>query len=267
MWGAIVCLILFLAPGATAAAPKKIVTLNPSLTETLFELGLGSSIVGTVDASDFPEAAKKIERIGSYGRPNVEKIIKLKPDVVLTFKEGIDRITPTLKRANIRLLIFESRSAKDYPEMVKTLGQEFGLIAKAEEHLKKWHAEWQVPPAKNANGKVLLQLEGTPLIVAGGDSFLTEILNRCGFSNAFGDHKGYPTISKEAVSAKKVDFIAVLMENVTDQTRESIQKNWASSPLTRNISVVFYDSHRLSRLGPGLPGEARKFCQALKEAR
>ncbi|MEQ1876611.1 MAG: helical backbone metal receptor [Bdellovibrionia bacterium] len=248
---------------AAAAPPKRIVTLNPAVTEILFEMGLGETIVGTVDASDYPEAAKKIKRVGGYGRPNVEVIIELKPDLVLTFKEGIDTVSGTFERRKIKLTALESRSLSDFPAMVKKIGEQTEAKAAAEDVIKKWNLSWDKIKPSAQKRSVLLQLEGTPLIVAGGDSFLSEILGRCGHVNAFEKKNGYPTVSSETVYAKKFDSVVVLKENLAETEREAISKMWDKQPPGKKRAVLYYDPHVLSRLSPRLPQEAAAFCKTL----
>src|SRR5690606_29289418 len=107
------------------AGEIKIVSLNPALTEILFDLGLGKNIIGTSSFSNYPKEAKKIQTVGSYLKPSIEKIIRLKPTHILVFKEGDPTIEESFKRANLNYILFESRTLKDFENTILTLSKLF----------------------------------------------------------------------------------------------------------------------------------------------
>ncbi|HEX4922455.1 MAG TPA: helical backbone metal receptor [Bdellovibrionales bacterium] len=257
--------LLVLTSTASGAADPRLVTLNPAVTEIVFALGHGNKIVGTVNESDEPSEAKALTRVGSYGRPNLEKIIQLKPTAVITFREGIDQVSGTLKRAGIKLLVIEGKTLSDFSKIVTTVGEELAAQDRARTLIEAWDKEWAALEKHPQNPSLVLQLERTPLIIAGGGTFLSEIVSRCGFKNAFAHLNGYPTLSREAIYKKRIDLLVVLMEKLSDSDKEGIRKSWKASPLSKDTPVLFYDPHRLSRLAPALPGEAKRLCKALRE--
>jgi ABC-type Fe3+-hydroxamate transport system substrate-binding protein len=261
MMSHLVLILLFCLPAK--AEPKRIITLNPSLTEIVYALKKDTLLVGTIESSDYPEAAKELIRVGSYGKPNIEKIIELKPDVVITFSEGIDQITPQLKRAKIKLLALKGSSLTDFPKIIETLSEELDAKEQSQKLLKDWNEQWaQLKKAKKP-ASLLLQLELTPLIVAGHGNFLSEILDRCGYKNAFKNKKGYPTISWEALHGKKIDLVVAMMEDMSRAKLKDIKEKWSSLPPFKNTQVLFYNPHTISRLGPRLPLEAKDFCESV----
>src|SRR5215475_8698705 len=98
------CALLWCA--SAHAESRRIVSLAPSVTETLFAVGAGSDVVGTTDLSDFPPEAQKIDRVGSYLKPNVEAVIAHRPDVVIAVpspgnREAVDALT----RLGLRVVV------------------------------------------------------------------------------------------------------------------------------------------------------------------
>lgn len=262
----LVALYIIALSALAAAAEPRVITLNPAATEIVFALGHGNSLVGTVNESDEPKAAMAIARIGSYGRPNVEKIIQLKPTVVFTFREGIDHVGGTLERAGIKLIVLDGKELDDYPQIVESIGNELGAHSKARSLVESWKKEWAALNKSPQSASLVLQLERAPLIVAGGDTFLSQIVSRCGLKNAFAHLNGYPTLSREAIHERPSDLIVVLIEKLSPGDRSSIRETWKASPLSKSKKILFYDPHRLSRLTPALAGESKRFCKALTDA-
>jgi ABC-type Fe3+-hydroxamate transport system substrate-binding protein len=257
--------ILILSTQRSMASTWRVITLNPSLTEIIYALDRAGSIVGTVEESDYPENAKKIARIGSYGKPNIEKIIELKPHFVVTFKEGYDEVTPQLNRAKIELLTFDGRGIGDFKKIVTELGERLNAADRAKRLISEWDRQWNSIQKIPKPLSVVIQLEQSPLIVAGGDTFISQILGGCGYANTFQNLKSYPAISLESIHSRNIDIVLILMERLSSETQTQISSHWKKVPNLSKKKILFYDPHRLSRLAPGLPEEAKALCLKLGE--
>ena len=241
-----------------ASEPKRIVSLSPTATEILFEMGVGALVVGTAEASDYPPEARGIERVGPYHQPNKEKLVRLKPDLVIIFREGMDQIRPFLRRARIQFLELEGRRLGDYENLVATLGKTLGREEKATRMIGEWKKEWsRIEQPREKKGAALV-LETNPLTLAGRETFLSDIIERCGHRNAFANFGGYPQVSRERFLIQKGLDLIVLIS--ADQLQGRTIFEQIKKPTIKVSPSDF------SILGPRLPSLARDLCQKIRAA-
>ena len=127
----LIWLVVFLIFGLTRVfsqtVPQRIISLSPNLTEMIYDLGAKDRLVGDTDYCQFPAEAKKKEKIGGWINPNFEKIVSLKPDLVVALKFH-DKAVNTLKKLNIPVVVFNCDSVKyileTYTQLGKLLGRE-----------------------------------------------------------------------------------------------------------------------------------------------
>ncbi len=257
-------LLLFATPSfADKSTDKRIVALTPAPVETIFALNAGQLLVGASEYSDAPEAAKKIPRVGAYGKPNLEKIIALKPTLVVTSKEGADNTSSIMKRTGIQWHAFNTKSAKEYPAMVRELGTLLDRKEEAEILATNWQKNWNKPAKPKRSLNVLLQLEIAPAIFSGGDTFLSEALTRCGHKNAAGHHSGYPVLSRETL-VKLAPHATLILTALRSGLKDEAEKFWSSIPLKTPTAVLVHDPKDVTILGPRLPDVANDLCKALE---
>lgn len=247
------------------AEEVRVVSLSPAITEVLFNLGLGKNIVGTSSFSSFPESAKNIPTVGSYLSPSIEKIIRLKPTHVLVFKEGDPSIEESLKKAKLNFVVLESRNLEDFENMVKELGNIFKVEKESKKILNTWTTDWsKLEATSRSKEKIMLQVDQSPIYIAGQDTFLSKSFERCGFVNAFDNLNGYKKVQLEAVMNRKPEIILVV--GMLDQTGhfEVVKDFWKSNPATKNSKIIKGNGDILSRLSPRLPKEVIKICSQIK---
>ncbi len=245
-------------------ADDRIVSLNPTLTEILFDLDLGNRIVGTTTFSNFPDAAKKIKTIGSYSKPSLEKIIELKPTHVLAFIEGDPEIVASLKKAKTPLFSYAARNLGDYVNILTELGGLFNKQTRANTLIKNWNENWDKVKKINIGKTAIIQVDHDPIYLAGGDTFISQSFERCGVKNAFDTTPGYKTIQIESLGKAKPQIV-LFVGNVPNKTLIlNIENFWEANPLSKNIPVFIGDANVLSRLGPRLPGGILSFCQQVR---
>lgn len=253
--------IVFLSIHLSAKTPERIVSLSPALTEILFHMGLGNKIVGTSEHSNSPKAAKQITRIGAFQNPNIEKIISLKPDIVLAFREGRDTISAQLKRAQLPLVSLPSHKIDDYEIILNRIGTLFHKKEKTKKLKKEWKKSWKkLKPSKKAR-RILIQLDHNPLIVAAKNTFLSEIIKRCGHKNAIKKLKGYPILQIETVIQSKPDTLLIVDVSKNKATKSDINKFWKKT--LPKAQIFWEESGHISQLRPRLPQEAQKLCERL----
>lgn len=146
------------------APPKRIVTMLPSVTETVCALGACDRIVATDDYSDWPESVKRLPKAGGLYNPNPELIVSLKPDLVLVSKYG--RLYETLERAGLTVYAVRTETYEDIFKTVRTLGRLLGLEAEAERLVAQIQKEVYQEEARAAKARsrprVYYEIDPTP---------------------------------------------------------------------------------------------------------
>lgn len=202
-------LLLFFPPAASAY--ERIISTRPNVTEILFALGLGNKVVGVTSFCRYPEAAQKIEKIGAYQNRSFEKILSLRPDLVVLVPDATTpKLETFLERAGIPLLIVPADSLADIyssirmiakANLVENAGE--ALIQKIQTDLQKQHEAIASLPRK----KTIMILQRRPLIAAGPSTFLGELLTLAGGDNVVTSKLPYPQLSQEFVLGRKIDTL------------------------------------------------------------
>jgi iron complex transport system substrate-binding protein len=211
-----------LQAAATKPAAKKapgtirIVSLSPSTTEMVFLLGMGDSLVGVTDYCDYPPEAKQIERVGGFGKPSVEKLLALAPDLVVA--SGCDRgnVLPVLQKAGIRTLDVKIKSIDDMFQALRDIGDATNRRQRADQHVAAMQAELKAvaerlpDPKQSPPPRVFVELWDDPLDTIGGDAFLDDVIARAGGVNVAHDlPQPHVRISAEKVIEWDPDVIII----------------------------------------------------------
>lgn len=205
------CCALFTAT-LQAKPAQRIVALSPHLVEQLYSLGVGDRIVGTTDHADYPEAAKNIPRVGNYTQLQIEKILALKPDLVLAWTDGNPPADLTkLRQLGLTLVDSNPLQLTDIAKELRLLGQLTGAEAEAEQQAQLMEQGLE-ELEKNYAGKtkvtVFYELWQQPLSTVAQQAWPQQQLELCGaanpFANAIGD---YPQVSLEHVIASQPQLI------------------------------------------------------------
>ncbi len=171
--------------------PQRIVTLAPSLTELVFAAGGGASLVATSALSDYPPAARTIARVGDAGRLDVERVIALKPDLVLFWQRGnTSRQLEQLEAAGIRLFHLEPRRLADVARAIERLGTLLGHEAEANRRANEMRAALERLRAAHAGAApvtVFYQVWRQPLMTINGKQLIDDIITLCGGRNVFAE--------------------------------------------------------------------------------
>ncbi|WNS80248.1 ABC transporter substrate-binding protein [Domibacillus sp. DTU_2020_1001157_1_SI_ALB_TIR_016] len=255
------------------AAPKRIVTLAPSNTEIVYELGLGEEVVGVSDNDTYPEDVKNKEKVGGM-EFNVEKIISLKPDLVLAHdsagaaaETGIQQ----LRDAGIDVLVINNAASID--EMYQSfelIGEATGTTAEAETEVKELKAgfadlEEKASSIKEENEKsVFFEVDPT-LYTAGNGTFLNEIFDMLHINNTMADQEGWPQVTEEAVIEKNPDVILLNYGGYVENAVNGVLKRegWSNVNAVKNKEVFEVNADLTSRTGPRLVEGAEAIAEAV----
>ncbi|UCD35445.1 MAG: cobalamin-binding protein [Nitrospiraceae bacterium] len=238
---------------AHAEAPRRIVSLAPSITEILFATGLGDRVVGVTTFCDYPEEARGKTRIGGMSNPSLEAVVSLRPDMVLFTTDGNPReFEEKLSRMGIRTYVFESLRIPELPGGIRNMGDALGeterfsaLAARIEQRI-----EGLKKTGKGKQHSVLFIVWPEPLIVAGADTAVNDALNLLGARNiAAGAQGRYPKYSLEEIFHQSPDIIFIGKGEGMREISGGLLKRLSHVPAVK-YGKVFYVSDRLFRLSP-----------------
>ena len=255
----------------TVAKPAlRIISLAPSVTELLFAAGGGSRVVGAVNYSDFPEAAKRIPRIGSNREIDMELLISLKPDLIVAWRHNSsDRQIEMVRQLGIPVFQSDAQTLDAIPDSVERLGQLMGTDAAAKTAaaaLRTQLASLRKQYAGRAPVRVFYQVWDKPLYTLSGKHILTDAMHLCGGVNIF---------DKLAVTAPVVTLESVLQENpeVIIATAEKnyggvlLWKPYGTMTAVSRNNLFTLDGHLLNRAGPRMIQGTATMCEVLEQAR
>ncbi|WP_075794486.1 cobalamin-binding protein [Massilia putida] len=259
--------------GATVTVAKpaqRVISLAPHVTELLFAAGGGSHVVGVVSYSDFPPEAKNIPEIGSNREVDLERIMAMKPDLIVVWRHGSsERQIDMLQKLGIPMFHSEPQKLEDIADNVQKLGQLMGTDAvagPAATSLRSQIASLRSRYAKRPVVRSFYQVWDKPLYTLSGRHIVSDALRLCGGENIF---------DKLPVTAPVVSIEAVLQENpeAIFATAEknyggvSLWKPYGTLTAVRNDNLFTIDGNLLNRSGPRMIAGAAQLCEKLELAR
>jgi iron complex transport system substrate-binding protein len=243
------------------AVPTRIVSLSPATTELLFALGLGSSIVGRTDYCDFPTEALKIPSVGSGPLEGInrEAILRLQPDLVLCKSDSHEPLIKTFGSLNIPILALGSERFRELCDETTLIASFTHREKEAEQMVDQWKVRLEVIKRAVATigtterPRVFYQVWDEPLMTAGPDSFIGELLEIAGLHNIFSDLANrYTRVSTEVVLERDPEVILAPASHSSEVTLESFVRRpgWQEISAVRNHRIHLIDGDRVSRCGP-----------------
>jgi iron complex transport system substrate-binding protein len=242
-------------PGAPDI-PQRIISLAPSITETLFAVGAGDKVVGVTNYCNYPEDAKQLPKVGDSAVIDFEKVVSLKPDLVIaTYDWSPREAVEKIESLGLRTLIVHTKNFTDMLDSIVAIGEAVGSEKEASALSSRLRSGWGEiqPTVTPASGPHVLLLYGVnPLVAAGKGSLGDELIRQAGGANVFGDSdKAYVTTDYEKVIALGPDVIVQVA--MGSETNEEALENWArwtSIPAVREGRVFVLDPDLVTRPGP-----------------
>lgn len=253
------------------APAKRIVTLAPSLTELLFTINKGDTVVGTVEYSDYPEAAKSIPRIGNFQSFSVESVLRLEPDLILTWKySGGRNALIQLQKIGIPVFVSEPTTIEDVGETLTKLGlltgSETAEVAKQAFRNKLQHLRTRY--STEIPVSVFYQIWNDPLQTVNKQHLISQIIDLCGGSNSFGDLKTLaPVVSHEAVIHRDPQVIIVSDANKDIALATSQWEKWTSLTAVQHRQIHTVNPDLLHRHTTRILDGALQLCKKLEVSR
>jgi len=251
---------------------KRIATLSPGATELAFAAGAGDKVVAVVNYSDYPEAALKLPLVGNHTRIDLEALLALKPDLVITWRTGNPPAQMEMLRAlGLPMFAIEPRTFEGVSKVIEQLstlaGTEQEGFAEAE-RFRKGIAEIAEQYRDAEPVPVFYQVWQTPLMTINDNHLIGKVIQLCGGVNVFGDMpRLVPRISAEVVlEADPHAIITGSVEGIEDNQLDR-WKSYTGMTAVANKNLFFVPASPISRPTPRLLEASRDICQRLDVAR
>jgi iron complex transport system substrate-binding protein len=256
----------------TLAQPaQRIVSLSPHVTELLFAAGAGGLIVGTVNYSDYPAAARSIPRVGDNRQVDIERIVAMKPDLLVVWRHNASaRQMEQLRALGIPLFYSEPHKLEDIPETLLKLGRLAGTEERARQNageLRRTLADLGARYSRRPLVRVFYQVWDRPLYTLNDKHIVNDAIRLCGGENIF---------AKLPVPAPTVTVEAVLQEDpeaiVSGERQEGASgldhwKKYANMTAVRRGNLIGIDRDLLNLPGPRIVNGAAALCDKLEQVR
>ncbi len=249
---------------------RRIVSLAPSATETVYALGAEDRLVGVTSFCNYPSEAQRKEKVGSYYLPSLEKIVAAKPDLVVLSAPGQEQIQTKLEGLGLKVLVLNPRTSGETLESFRLLGKALDLEARAESLVLRVRAQLDSVRAKaqaqTDHPLVFVEIDSAPLFTCGGKSFLGELVRIAGGRNLFEDlPRDYAVVSAERVVTGKPDVILIVHPNA--KARDVKERlGWGAIPAVKENRVYDgLDEDVLTRPGPRIGLAAEILREKLNE--
>jgi iron complex transport system substrate-binding protein len=249
---------------------QRVIALAPHVTELLFAAGGAEKIVGAVNYSDYPEAAKQIPRVGDNRQIDMERLLAMKPDLLVIWRHGTsERQIDQLRQLGIPMFHSEPKKldqiADNLEKMGKLLGTETVANAAATE-LRQKLASLRVQYAGRPPVRTFYQVWDKPLYTLNGEHIVSDALKVCGGQNIFADQKvTAPVVSVESVL--EADPEAVFATAEKDYGGVNLWRPYQNLKATRQGNLFTIDGNLLNRAGPRMVAGTAALCEKLEEAR
>ena len=261
------------AGGTTTTLPapaRRIISLAPHLTELLFAAGAGDRLVGVSAYSDHPPAALAIARIGDSHAFDIERILALRPDLLVGWDAGnAPRHIAQLRRLGIPVHLEGAERLDDIGAALERLGRLAGTEAAAHEAARRYGerlADLRARHVGAARVRVFHQVWDEPLMTINGRHPVSDLIAACGGENVFAESPALvPVVSREAVLRAAPEVITAAEADDGDPL--AAWRRWPTLPAVAAGRLVRLPADAVSRLSPRLLEAAEPLCEAIEAAR
>jgi iron complex transport system substrate-binding protein len=198
-------------PGSSPATPsltvhpQRIVSLVPSATELIYEVGAGQTLVGVTINDDYPPAVASLPRVGDQ-TIDPERLLELRPDLVVLDTE-FNRDQTQLERLRLPVLALRSQRLSDIADNMELLGQRLGRSRDGRAAAQRFRQALAEVPRVARPQKVLIEVWGSPLMTVGAQTLPDDLLNQLGLTNVYADQNGYFQVDPEDVVRRQPELI------------------------------------------------------------
>ena len=257
----------------TLAQPaQRIVTLAPHATELVFAAGAGERIVGASDYSDYPPAANAIPRIGGSQQVDTERLLALRPDLLVAWQGGNgERQLEALRRLGVPIYRSEPRRLADIPDEVERLGKLTGTEASAQAAAAAMRTRLAALAERSRNKapvRVFYQVWDQPLYTLNGRQIVSDAIRLCGGINVFAGLAALaPTVGVEAVLQENPEVIVRGGNGGEEAPGLAMWRRYPALLATQRGNLYTVRSDWMTRAGPRMIDGAEALCGLLEQAR
>jgi iron complex transport system substrate-binding protein len=239
--------------------PQRVVSLAPSITEIIFAIGQEHRLQGVTRFSDYPVAAALLPKVGSYVRPDLERIVALNPDLCIATKDGNPkRVIDRLQSLNIPVYAVDPRNLDKVMVTILDIGSLFDASESAKAlvesmRLRVQHIKRLVENARS-RPRVFFQIGISPIVSIGTDSFIHELIVLAGGKNVAAGSVAYPRFSREQVLvlSPEVFIITSMARGAVFEKVKADWSRWPNMPAVRDQRIHLVDSNVFDRPSPRL---------------
>ena len=255
-----------------AKPAQRIVALAPHIAETLFAAGAGDNLVGTVDYSDYPPAAKQVQRVGGYSRIDLEAVVALKPELVIAWESGNNMAqAEKLRSLGLKVYVSQPNRMEDIARQIERYGQLAGTEAIASGEARRFRERLAALQAANAGKprvRTFYQIWKAPLMTVGGPQIISDAMRICGGENIFGHlTQMAPRVGIESVI--EADPEAIVATGMGDAKPEWLDDwhQWKRMTAVQRSNLFHINPDIMQRHTPRILDGTAKLCDFLDVAR
>jgi vitamin B12 transport system substrate-binding protein len=251
---------------------QRIIALAPHIVESLYAIGAGQQIIGTTAHADYPKGAEGILQVGNYARLQIEKIIQLKPDVIIAWKTG----NPTddlarLEKYQLKVIYSDPQILEDVAEELIMLGKITGREAAANTIAEQYLAKLQKIRQTYTNQSkvsVFYELWSRPLRTVANKAWPQQQIELCGASNPFADAKDdYPSIGLEQVLVTLPQVVVQPSQHSSDSPDSLNWPQWQHIPAVKHNFIFHPNADKVHRMTTRMLDEVLILCEQIDTAR
>lgn len=255
--------LLLLACCAQALAVERVVSLAPSLSEIVVELGAADLLVGVLDSGDRPAALATVPSVGQYGQLNMERLLSLKPDLILLWPGSINSAQrDQLQRLSIPVYVAEPHSLEQLTTQVQAIAEQLGRAdtgRQLADQLRQRLAQLRQRYQRAEPLRVFYQVWNRPLYTVGGGQIISDALSVCGARNVFDDLKlPAPQVSIESVLQRNPEVILA-----GDQPQLEAWKAWPQVAAVAQGRLLLVPDKGLERPSGQMLEALARLCQVI----
>ncbi len=271
----IVCLVLALWPAAVLSGdnkqvtdllgrqvtipvnPQRVVALAPSVTEIIYALGAEDKLSGATRFSDYPEPARNLPKVGSYVHLDLERIVALRPDLCIAVKDGNPKhVISKVEALGISVFAVNPIDLESVMETISAIGGLIGARPAASRVVGDMHrriaAVRLALDGVDTRPRVFFQIGIDPIVSAGSDTFINELIVRAGGENLAAGGVPYPRFSREQVLDMKPEVIVItsMARGAIFEAVKAYWSQWPGMPAVKHNRIFLQESNIYDRPTP-----------------
>jgi iron complex transport system substrate-binding protein len=251
---------------------RRIVSLAPHVTELLYEIGAGDRLVGATAFSDYPSAASRLPRVGGLSGLDIERIVALKPDLVIAWASGTSQTEfEQLTRVGIPVFRSEPHTLADVATTLERFGRLTGEDDRAQQAATAFRvrvAALRDSYARRSSVRVFYQVWNSPLMTVGGTQVITQVIELCGGTNIFASLTALaPIVDVEAVINADPQLIVTASETNDHAKDLATWQRWPGVSAVRDRRFLFLDPALITRHTSRILIGADMICRAIDAVR